>query len=128
MKSWPSDRTASGWYILARLLYAVLISVGDAVRLTRSTSYRLDGLRVAVAVAESTSVNAQTEETLHLRLLNLRAVVGILRGDLTGENWVFSGEKQRGFPAGRVRVPNIVKRERVFRGRVEYSKIRLRLD
>ncbi|KAK7842448.1 hypothetical protein CFP56_014006 [Quercus suber] len=32
---------ASGWNILARLRYAVLISVNEAVRSTLSTSYRL---------------------------------------------------------------------------------------
>ena len=116
MKSWPSDRTASGWYILARLLYAVLISVGDAVRLTRSTSYRLPALRVsvAVAVAESTSGDAQTDATVHLRLVNLRGVVGVLGGDLTEENRLISGDEQKGFPAGMVRVPNIVKKRGVF--------------
>lgn len=49
MKSRPSDDdpTASGWYIFARLRYATLISVRDAVRSTRSTSYRLPALLVS---------------------------------------------------------------------------------
>ena len=40
MKLRPSESTgdASGWYILAKLLYAVLISVDDAVCFTLSTS------------------------------------------------------------------------------------------
>ncbi|KAH7842202.1 hypothetical protein Vadar_002618 [Vaccinium darrowii] len=44
MKSRPSSsevREASGWYCLAKLQYAALISMGDAFRLTLSTSYRL---------------------------------------------------------------------------------------
>ena len=32
---------ASGWYILAKLRYAILISINEAVRSTLSTSHRL---------------------------------------------------------------------------------------
>ena len=38
---------ASGWYILARLRYAVLISVNKAVRSSLSTSYKLAGCTAA---------------------------------------------------------------------------------
>lgn len=53
MKSRPSDDEpiASGWYILAKLRYAVLISFSDAVLSTLSTSYKLPLARVTAVAA-----------------------------------------------------------------------------
>jgi hypothetical protein len=87
-----------------------LISIGNAVGFTRSTSYKLDNLRVNTKILASLIAKSLGRRRDITRRRDGRKL-GILRCET------------RGFPEGRVRVPNIVKRERVFRSKVEDSKI-----
>lgn len=95
MKSRPSDSVtddASGWYSFAKLLYADLISVCDALLLTCRTSYRL-----AAEGRRSVSAKALTET------LSCRRGKDISRRELK-ESLGFAAEKER---PGRVRVVDI---------------------
>ncbi|KAM1157444.1 hypothetical protein TB2_027620 [Malus domestica] len=70
------DCDTSGWYCLAKLQYADLISVGDASAVTRRTSYRLTAEAPCRGLA---SVNAWAEKALIWKFKTLKCRMEVRR-------------------------------------------------
>ena len=98
MKSRPSDDDpiASGWYTLAKLLYAVLISFKDAVLSTLRISYKLPA-RAAAAFLLSGAVADLKDAAVCTEFLTVTVFFGREIGDKLLMGLAARGEERNAY-------------------------------